>query len=358
MALTDLEEMPLHASGARPACWWSIHDASNRRAAAGHTWHVAVVWHERSYKHKSTLWNISMCSDMDFPAKSCPTTEQNHTGMLTKPCHTLCEPHASKTTTCLACSIHGRWVLACSRQWIAKATTKGGIYITYIYWFIYLFISFLFFTSIYIDINTYKQPPFWLQLLGIKFTCNYHEPMQKQVGHRLACSAGGICCVDVDGHANKSETLGLKATVFSERRMRERGECCLSDVIQIRWKLKFIQIYNMQCFCKYLLGSFECNKSITSRTPYKTTLTPLSPSEHAFFWCSYKSPICTADNQLVFKQYFKETWLISRKIPIDCGCPHMHVQTHAVPSWSHEHKLWSVECTTTWQVCQKLCKHI
>ena len=49
--------------------------------------------------------------------------------------------------------------------------------------------------------------------IGTEVTCSYHEPMQKQVGHGLACMAEGI----YDGCAIRS----LKAIVFS-RRMRER----------------------------------------------------------------------------------------------------------------------------------------
>ena len=157
MALTDLEEMPLHASGARPACWWSIHDASNRRAAAGHTWHVAVVWHERSYKHKSTLWNISMCSDMDFPAKSCPTTEQNHT-----------EPHwnvnkAMSHTLWTSCQqnndmfglLHS-WAMSPGLQQAVDCQSHNkGWNIHYIYIYLLIYLSIYFFSFFYIYLHWY-----------------------------------------------------------------------------------------------------------------------------------------------------------------------------------------------------------
>ena len=48
--------------------------------------------------------------------------------------------------------------------------------------------------------------------------------------------------------ANEPENSELNAAIFSMRRMREREECSLSDIIQIRWKLNFITIPYMQCF--------------------------------------------------------------------------------------------------------------
>ena len=53
-------------------------------------------------------------------------------------------------------------------------------------------------------------------------------------------------------------------------------------------------------------------------------------------------------------------------MPTGCGCARMHLQSHAVPSWSHEHKLcWKhhmfarnskLEWTMTGDLCQNISK--
>ena len=81
---------------------------------------------------------------------------------------------------------------------------------------------------------------------------------------------------------------------------------------------------NVQCLCNCSCNSWRINENYHEYDPFlKTTPIPLSPcSEHAFLWCSFKSPIPQPDNQFVVNQKFEYSFyeLDCKSYFVDCGC--------------------------------------